>query len=602
MGLKLIEASEIERYEKDLKKQFFKTFNKTKTIDYNDYAGDKSSFPVNYNNSNTWFHYQDNLSSVEYSLGDLNHPTHYKNINRKTNSIKPYIVIRINNSVINKSNCRFAYDEKTNETFLLLETLSSNKFIRNLKEIGFKFITINSNKNHYLKIKFDKVADYMTILIRNIEFSPVYQPLKIKKINQLMNLEEDFHKINNFNSNLGTKDNILNNKSKEYNFDSDLGTKDNILNDKSKGYNFDSDLGTKDNILNNKSKEYNNMLNSIECSVCHEILHYNDFRKILGGYSHVCKNCEDKVLAANYINIILEYLEPGETFDMEKLIKEHPTQDLTDLIFTLQENNLIKKDFQSNFYLESEDVLNDFKKKYLKDSSKFNKKSIKSSMDLEHKPIKGKVVEYDEKHEVWYAYVIVNNEKSILGLFDTEEEAYQAYLNGKVVEYDEIHEVWYAYVIVNNEKSILGLFDTEEEAYQAHLKYIEDKKVKIETTDSGINKEIEVLDNIECKVCHEILPKNDFKNILGEYGHVCKRCGDKVLAAKYINIILEYLEPGETFNMDEFIQEHHHQDLSDIIFTLQENDLIKRDFGFNYYLESEDVLNDFKEKYLNISN
>ena len=303
------------------------------------------------------------------------------------------------------------------------------------------------------------------------------------------------------------------------------------------------------------------MLNSIECSVCHEILHYNDFRKILGGYSHVCKNCEDKVLAANYINIILEYLEPGETFDMEKLIKEHPTQDLTDLIFTLQENNLIKKDFQSNFYLESEDVLNDFKKKYLKDSSKFNKKSIKSSMDLEHKPIKGKVVEYDEKHEVWYAYVIVNNEKSILGLFDTEEEA-----------------------------------------YQAHLNYIKDKKVKIETTDYWINKEIEVPDNIECKFCHEILPKNDFKNILGEYGHVCKRCGDKVLAAKYINIILEYLEPGETFNMDEFIQEHHHQDLSDIIFTLQENDLIKRDFGFNYYLESEDVLNDFKEKYLNISN
>ena len=538
MGLKLIEASEIERYEKDLKKQFFETFNKTKTIDYNDYAGDKSSFPVNYNNSNTWFHYQDNLSSVEYSLGDLNHPTHYKNINRKTNSIKPYIVIKINYSASSKSNCRFAYDEKTNETFLLLETLSSNKFIRNLKEIGFKFIKINSNKNHFLKIKFDKVADYMTILIRNIEFFPVYQPLKVKKINQLMNLEEDFHKINNFDSDLETNDN---NKSEEYNFDSDLETNDASLND--------------------KSKEYNNMLNSIECNVCHEILDHNDFRKILGGYSHVCRNCEDKVLAANYIDIILEYLEPGETFDMDKFIQEHQDQDLTDLIFTLQEQNLIKKDLQSNFYLESDDVLNDFKKKYLKDSSKINKKSIKSSMDFKHKPINGKVVEYDEKHELWFSYVIVNNEKSILGLFDTEEEA-----------------------------------------YQAHLNYIKDKKVKIETNDSGINKEIEISDNIECKFCHEILPKNNFKNILGEYENVCKKCMDKVLAAKYINVILEYLKPCEIFNKDEFIQKHHNHDLSDIIFTLQEQDLIKRDFESNYYLESEDVLNDFKEKYLNDSN
>lgn len=75
MGLKLINVSEIEMYEKELEKQFFEEFNKTKTITSNDYLGHKSSFTINYNNNNfnIWFHYSDNLNDVEYSFGDFNH-------------------------------------------------------------------------------------------------------------------------------------------------------------------------------------------------------------------------------------------------------------------------------------------------------------------------------------------------------------------------------------------------------------------------------------------------------------------------------------------------------------------------------------------------
>ena len=332
MGLKLIDVSEIEMYEEELEKQFFEEFNKTKTISSNDYLGHKSSFTINYNNNfNIWFHYSDNLSFVEYSFGDINHLFKNENINWKINSMKPYIVIKIDHFDITKSNCRFAYDEKTDERFLLLETVYDKNVTDILKRIGFKFITINNTKKNYLKIEFEKIVDYLNILICNIDFYPVSYSLKVKKINEI-DLKEDLHKIKN-NIPLNVKKNDL-------------------------------DLETNDNSLNNKSEESNIMQDTIECKVCHEILPKNNFRKILGEYGHVCRNCEDKVLAAKYINIILEYLEPGETFNMDEFIQEHHHQDLSDIIFTLQENDLIKRDFGSNYYLESEDVLNDFKEKY----------------------------------------------------------------------------------------------------------------------------------------------------------------------------------------------------------------------------------------------
>ena len=150
MGLKLVnDAIKLKKFEKELNETFSNKFNNTKGISYKNIEGEKNFFILKYSsNSNLWFDYQKNLSSVKYLIGDLNCPTKYQNINMRCNFIKPHISININLNNPKSGNCRFAIESKNNEKFLLLETSTKNDKINSLKLIGLKNITVkNSDKN-----------------------------------------------------------------------------------------------------------------------------------------------------------------------------------------------------------------------------------------------------------------------------------------------------------------------------------------------------------------------------------------------------------------------------------------------------------------------
>ena len=269
--------------------------------------------------------------------------------------------------------------------------------------------------------------------------------------------------------------------------------------------------------------EFKKVPNMIECNICHEVLPKNNFNKISGSneYSEVCKKCDDKIIAAKYLKLVLNYLNPGEKFDKEELIKEHPTQDINEAIFTLQEQDLIKNDYESNYYLESEDFINNFLEKYLKELPKIknfnyalnNVKKINNSLKNNTKPLKTssedagdgfKWVSYNKESYKWNAYVYNDfMEKTCLGDFDSEMDAYQArfkYLqnipenvsipekksNGQYSLYEHVYFSklrlrWTSNVkIPNPDKSKrnktkdldLGQFASEEEAYQARIGYL----------------------------------------------------------------------------------------------------------------------------------
>ena len=269
--------------------------------------------------------------------------------------------------------------------------------------------------------------------------------------------------------------------------------------------------------------EFKKVPNMIECNICHEVLPKNNFNKISGSneYSEVCKKCDDKIIAAKYLKLVLNYLNPGEKFNKEELIKEHPTQDINEAIFTLQEQDLIKNDYESNYYLESEDFINNFLEKYLKELPKIknfnyalnNVKKINNSLKNNTKPLKTssedagdgfKWVSYNKESYKWNAYVYNDfMEKTCLGDFDSEMDAYQArfkYLqnipenvsipekksNGQYSLYEHVYFSklrlrWTSNVkIPNPDKSKrnktkdldLGQFASEEEAYQARIGYL----------------------------------------------------------------------------------------------------------------------------------
>lgn len=264
----------------------------------------------------------------------------------------------------------------------------------------------------------------------------------------------------------------------------------------------------------NGLENLDDFLDKKECNMCHELRSIHNFRKIWGSdeYCDVCETCEDKILTAKYLKELLKYLKPGQSFNKDNLIHKYPNENLKDKILTLHEQDLIKKDRGSMYFLKSNEVIDDFLKSYYKELPKVNKNSS-------------------------------NNNQSL-----------KTNLN-------------------NNESS---------------------QKTK------DINVFKKVPNMIECTICHEVLARNNFNKISGsnEYSKVCKKCDDKIIAAKYLKLVLNYLNPGEKFDKDELIKEHPTQDLNEAIFTLQEQDLVKNDYESNYYLESEDFINTFLEKYL----
>ena len=256
-----------------------------------------------------------------------------------------------------------------------------------------------------------------------------------------------------------------------------------------------------------------NSLDKIECDNCHKLLPKKDFMKKPGTneYKKVCKDCENHIFAANFLKLFLSFVNPGEKFNKEKLIREHPKYDFNEIIFTLQEFDLIKKDSTGDYYLESNEVVDDFLETYLKESPNLDEKItkvLKNKSKPNNKVVNDIKTEYDldgadfkwinfipEKNK-WEAYAYDNyKEKIFLGSFYTETGAYQErfkflqnieenietpeknslghYSDYEGVSYNKPDCRWYSQVKINSKHQlILGKFGSEDEAYQARLGYL----------------------------------------------------------------------------------------------------------------------------------
>ena len=262
-----------------------------------------------------------------------------------------------------------------------------------------------------------------------------------------------------------------------------------------------------------KMGESNNSLDKIECDNCHKLLPKKDFMKKPGTneYEKVCKDCENRIFAAKFLELFLSFVNPGEKFNKEKLIREHSEKDFNEIIFTLQEQDLVKNDSIGDYYLESKKVVNDFLETYLKESPHLDEKitkvlknkgkpnnklvnNIKTEYDLDGADFKW--INFNPKKNKWEAYAYDNyKEKIFLGSFYTEIGAYQErfkflqnieenietpeknsighYSDYEGVSYNKLNSRWYSQVKINSKtKLILGQFGSEDEAYQARLGYL----------------------------------------------------------------------------------------------------------------------------------
>lgn len=509
MGLKLInDTFKLKNFEKELSELFLNKFNKTKLISYKNIESENIFFSLKYSpDSNLWFDYQKNMSSITYLIGDINCPTNYPNLNMRCNFIKPHISININFTDLNSGNCRFAIESRNNEKYLLLETATSNATIDSLKLLGLKNISVKGSVKKYFKIEFTKIIEYLEAFVKNIEFYPVNSPLNIKSYDK-KNLHSDLLIIQGHN-------NIIPNNNS---YENNVKNGDVPFNDK----------------LNKP-----NIPDNFKCEVCKHTLPKNSFRKsiISGEYSNICKNCEDKILAAKYLKLILNYVEPGEKFNKEKLIREHPKDDFNEIIFTLQEQDLIRKNYGSFYSLKRQDIINDFVNKYSNISIKNNKKP--NGSDNEN----------------------INNNESQLKEHNNQNNINTLKNNGNL----NTNKISNTHTIVNEENN------------------------------SNFS-----LNQMKCLICQNTLNKNEFNKSLmsGEYSKICKKCEEKIFTIKFLKLFMNYVHPGEKFNKTELIIKHTDNDLSEVIFTLQEENLIKKDYESNYYLESEEVLNNFLDVFL----
>ena len=103
---------------------------------------------------------------------------------------------------------------------------------------------------------------------------------------------------------------------------------------------------------------------------------------------------------------------------------------------------------------------------------------------------------------------------------------------------------------------------------------------------------------ITCDVCGKSLKKKRFqKNLNQEYATTCKKCFDTLLAQYDILKLLEFLDPEDTIDENDFLRNHSDFN-TDNLMNLKEQDLILYNFETGISsLASEKIIKDFLKKH-----
>ena len=132
--------------------------------------------------------------------------------------------------------------------------------------------------------------------------------------------------------------------------------------------------------------------------------------------------------------------------------------------------------------------------------------------------------------------------------------------------------------------------------------FIEKYSFLEEIKNQEVKKEVQKQLNKSCTICKKTLPISKFyksKKTMDGFEDYCKKCKGYVTAASYLKYLLDIVQPGEKFKIDDLRSNYDNtMDLKGIIWKLQEFDLINYDEDSEeYYIENQEICQNFLDEY-----
>ncbi|WP_296846687.1 hypothetical protein [uncultured Methanobrevibacter sp.] len=132
--------------------------------------------------------------------------------------------------------------------------------------------------------------------------------------------------------------------------------------------------------------------------------------------------------------------------------------------------------------------------------------------------------------------------------------------------------------------------------------FIEKYSFLKEPQDKEVKQENQKQLNKSCSICKKTLPISKFyksKKTSDGFEDYCKKCKGYVTAASYLKYLLDFVQPGGKFKIDDLRSNYDDKmDLKGIIWKLQEFDLISYDEdNEEYCLENQETCQNFLDEY-----
>ena len=358
----------------------------------------------------------------------------------------------------------------------------------------------------------------------------------------------------------------------------------------------------------------------VKCGVVLSSENSYKYDSLTKGFSEMCKDCSRKIYAVKALNNLEKYVDPGLSFNKDDLLEQVDNRTrFLDYIWTLQEFDLLETYGANNdlYILKPEEDLIQFKKEFgdeIEEPETFNNSKDISTQE-EEKPLKKVVKECEICGQVLPISKFYKSSISDDGFTekckDCSRKSYAAKALSELKRYVVPDTEFLKEDLLNqsdNKNKLLDYFWTLQEFdfiehNEKNNTYIMKPKNEIDSFIEQFGEEIKEPTHIvhetgkerktvkKCKTCEQILPISDYyKSSESDDGFLenCKKCSDKINAAKILSEIKKYIGIGIPFSKKELSNQLGNPTKVDYyIWILQEHDLIDNDEKKGTYVVEE---------------
>lgn len=315
----------------------------------------------------------------------------------------------------------------------------------------------------------------------------------------------------------------------------------------------------------------------VKCKICSNILKPIEVKK-----SEYCKECNKKIKLSQKLLDLKKYVDYDEEFTIPQLIEKMGKEEfiITGMIWSLQENNLVTTEDDTNYMLQSEDTVNEFLEKY----------TVNKENDT--------VVKNTVKEDI----AIISENKDLNSQDNFEKELDKENIKVPIEEIESPDEK-----DLESEDTIESLLNAENKKLRVEAKTIEDDITKTitetvpvnnEKDDLEISKTTEKSEDNTCLLCGKSI-KEQIKGISQKY---CSKCQKKIKNSNDLKLFMKYVNSGEEFTIPEIVEKSGINKLKilSIVYNLQEEDLLESEDSETYILESEEVITKYLDQFKKI--